>query len=431
MRKIFTRKRSSPSVHVHWGNFKFAVFYAFKQVIKGNRWALTLLILVMAFSFVNLVFVSALISGVMTTLDNQMINTQFGNIVIGPTTDKYFIEKGNALLNKIDMVDGVAGVAVHLNYSAFFEYKWKEKESVNDKGKSGTWPVIGVDPVQEARVTSIHECIINGRYLKDNDRDKIVLGVEIAGGKVSQSSEFLTLGGVNIGDKVRLTYPNGVQREYEVAGIFYAREMMRTDHMAYVTRKEMASVLDSRIYSDRASEILVKVEPGVDEAALIDKLKNMGVIAVIKPWTEYGSAAQSVVSTFEIIGSLIGSFGLFVSAAVMFIIIYINVLNRKRQIGIMRAIGIPQSAIVVAYILQAVFFVVTGIFIGWLIMNFVIEPYFAYFPIDMPMGFLSLTIKFTTSIVSAVALLVAGVLAGLIPSVTVMRDNIIHIIWGN
>lgn len=40
------------------GNFKLALFLAFKSMYKGNRWALALIIVVMAFSFVNLIFTS-------------------------------------------------------------------------------------------------------------------------------------------------------------------------------------------------------------------------------------------------------------------------------------------------------------------------------------------------------------------------------------
>ena len=72
-------------------------------------------------------------------------------------------------------------------------------------------------------MTTIHENIIQGSYLDSNDRDEIVLGVEIAGGDRAQTAEFLTLQEVKVGDKVRLSYPNGVQHEYLVKGIFSPR----------------------------------------------------------------------------------------------------------------------------------------------------------------------------------------------------------------
>ncbi len=416
--------------HVVLGNFKLALFLAFKSIIKGNRWALVLLILVMAFSFVNLIFVSALISGIMTTMDNQMISYVYSNVVIGPREDKYYIEKSSRLEEKLRQIPGVASVTSRLDYSAFIEYQWKQKVSQKDKGKSGTWEVVGVDPEQEMQVTTLHNQLINGKYLDEYDRDQIILGMEIAGGLKARTADFLTLGGASVGDKVRLTYPNGVQREYTVKGIVYAREMQRADRMAIVTREELLSVLGRDIYLDRASQILVRAQDGADEAALIADIKATGIREQVNSWRDYGGGQSSVVSTFDVIGSLIGSVGLIVSATVMFIVIYINVLNKKRQIGILRAIGIPEIAIIGSYIFQAFFFAVAGTIVGWALVNFVLQPYFQFYPLDLPIGLVSLHVRTMALVGSALGLGTAGVLAGLIPSWTIMRQSIISVIWG-
>jgi len=229
---------------------------------------------------------------------------------------------------------------------------------------------------------------------------------------------------------VRITYPNGIQREYTVKGIFRAREMQRADRQAFVTRKEMASILGRETYSDRASEILVKSREGVEEDKLILDIGALGIDAEIRGWQEYGGAARSMVSTFEIVGSLIGGVGLIVASAVMFILIYIGVINKKRQIGILRAIGIPHNAIVASYFIQALFYVGIGTILGFIIIRFVLQPYFLFNPIEMPIGFVSLTVNPVTIISSAAGLLLAAILAGLIPPWTIMRESIIKIIWG-
>jgi putative ABC transport system permease protein len=426
----YQSKKKKLSSDKLWGNFKLSLFLAFKSIFRGNRWALALIIIVMSFSFVNLVFVSSIINGVMVTMDNQLVDTVFSNVVIGPEEEDYYIEKERLLETRINQISDVVGVAPHLNSTAFVEYRWKEKVSQDDKGKSGDWQVIGIDPSKEVDVTTIHNHIVAGSYLDDNDRDQIVIGIEIAGGDRATSSDFLTLGGVQVGDKVRLTYANGVQREYTVKGIFQAQEMMRADHLAFVTRKEMASVLDRKTFSDRASEILVKARPGVKEEMLIREMREVGISGEIRSWQEYGATMRSTVSTFEIVGGLIGGVGLLVAAAVMFIVIYINVINKKRQIGILRAIGIPQKAIVVSYLYQALFYVVVGIALGWLLVKFVLQPYFMFHPLDTPFGMVSLIIENATMGTSILGLFVAGTMAGLIPAWTIMRESIIKIIWG-
>jgi len=253
-----------------------------------------LIIMVMSLSFANLILTPSILSGVANTLNKQQVNTLFANVVIDPEEDEYYLDHIEQIENKIKQIPGVIGVSAHLNSAAFIEYQWREKESISDRGKGGTWSVIGVDPLQEVNVTTIQEHIIQGSYLEADDRDAIILGIEVAGGDSAQSSSFLTLEGVQVGDKVRLTYSNGVQREYRVKGIFHAQET-QADRLVFVTRKELTSVLGRTIFADRASQILVKTEQTGDERWFIEELKTLGINGEIRSWREYGGAAGGIV----------------------------------------------------------------------------------------------------------------------------------------
>ena len=411
------------------GNLKVALFLAYKSIIKGNRWALALVILVMSLSFANLILTPSILAGVTNTIDKQQVNTLFANVVIDPEEDEYYLERVNQTKKKIEQIPGVVGVSSHLGSEAFIEYQWQKKESVSDKGKSGTWSVIGIDPDQEINVTTIHEHIIQGSYLGTDDRDAIVLGIEVAGGDSAQSSAFLTLEGVQVGEEVRLTYPNGIQREYRVKGIFHAREM-QADRLAFVTRKEMTSVLGRAVFTDRASQILVKTEQAGGESLFIEEFEAIGINGEIRSWQEYGGMG-GIVSSFDVITSLINAIGLIVAAIVMFIVIYINVLNRRRQIGILRAIGIKRNIVITSYLAQALFYAILGIAFGGLIMHFVIEPYFINYPLDLPLGFVSLSIEPLSIQKAAWGLILAAIFSGIIPVLSIIRQSIIKSIWGN
>ncbi len=412
------------------GNLRTALFLARKSIIKGNKWALVFVILVMALSFINLNFVPAVLTGVSDTMEKQRVETLLANVVIDPGEDKYYIDHASQVVEKIGQVPGVVGVSAHLNTSAFIEYKWKEKDSPSDKGKSGTWSVIGIDPTQEANVTTIHEHMTEGSYLDKNDRDEIVLGIEITGGPDAQTAPHLTLGGVEIGDKVRLTYPNGVQREYQVKGIFRVREMLRADRLAFVTQKEMASVLGRSVFGEMASQILVRIEPAGNEKWFIEEFKAIGIKGQIRSSGEYGSAMGNVASSFGLIASLISSISLAVAAIVIFIVIYISVLNKRRETGILRAIGIKGEIIIYSYLIQALFYAVVGVVLGWLVMNFLVQPYFVKHPIDIPLGLVSLTVESATVRSSILSLLTAAILAGFVPVLIITRQNIIETIRG-
>jgi putative ABC transport system permease protein len=76
----------------------------------------------------------------------------------------------------------------------------------------------------------------------------------------------------------------------------------------------------------------------------------------------------------------------------MFIVIYINVGHRKRQIGILRAIGVNRNVVLTSYLIQALLYAALGIIFGGIILGYIIKPYFDGHPIDLPIGLVSLTI---------------------------------------
>jgi len=411
------------------GNLKVALFLAYKSIIKGNRWALVLIILVMSLSFANLILTPSILSGVTNTLNKQQVNALFANVVIDPEEDKYYLNHVEQTEKMIEQIPGVVGVSARLNSAAFIEYQWREKESISDRGKGGTWSVIGIDPEKEVKVTTIQAHIIEGSYLEAGDRDAIILGIEVAGSDGAQTSSFLTLGKVQVGDKVRLTYSNNVQREYRVKGIFYVREP-QADRLVFVSRKELTSVLGRTVFADRASQILVKTEQMGDERWFIEELEALGINGEIRSWQEYGGMG-GIISSFNVIASLINGIGLIVAAIVMFIVIYINVLNRKRQIGILRAIGIKTNIVIISYLIQALFYAVLGIIFGEIIMHFAIEPYFTNYPLDLPLGLVSLGIEPSAILKAVLGLILAAIFAGLIPVLSIIRQSIIKSIWGN
>ncbi len=412
------------------GNLKLALFLAYKSIIRGSRWTLVLIILVMSLSFANLVLTPSLLSGVTDAINQQQINTLFGNIVIDPPSDEYYLDNASWIEDRVTQIPGVAAVSSHLNSQAFFEYNWQRKTADQKKGQSGEWRVIGVDPQKETNVTTIHNSLIAGSYLDPEDRDQIVLGVEISGGPEANNQPFLTLEGVKVGDKVRLTYPGNIQRQYTVKGIFKARQE-EANRTAYVTIKEMRSVLSPATGADRASQILVRIQDNDDEDQVLSDIKALGINGQARHWTDYGGSVGGIISSFNIIASLIGGIALVVAGVVMFIVIYINVSNRKRQIGILRAIGINRDVVMTSYIVQALLYASLGIIFGGIILGYIIKPYFDSHPIELPVGLVSITIDMATIRNGIIGLLAAALLAGTIPVLNITRESIIKAIWGN
>jgi len=410
------------------GNLKLAFFLAYKAILKGSRWTLALIILVMSLSFANLILTPSIMSGVTQAINKEQINTLFGHIIIDPPEGSLFLNDTGQILQKISGEAAIAGVAPHINSTAMFEYI-PGNTSLKEE-KTGNWNVIGIDPEKETRVTTIAQSMISGSYLEPGDTDKIVLGVEIAGGEQAESKDFLTLGGVKIGDSITLVFPTGTERQYKVKGIFKARGG-NANNLAFVNRPELASALNLPSDQDATSQILIRLHNSSQEQQVISKLGTLLTGPQVRSWSDYGGGIGNIVSSFGVVASLIGGIGLLVAGVVMFIVIYINVANRRRQIGILRAIGINRKVVMGSYLLQALLYGISGIIIGGLIFGYIIKPIFDSHPIDLPIGLVSLAIEPGNIRNAVIGLIFASVLAGIFPVLNITRHSIIRAIWGN
>ncbi len=395
---------------------KLAVFLAQKSIIKGNKGTLILTIFIMSLVFVNSVFVSSLFLGLTGTINDQIINTLCGTVVIEPAKDEKYIDEVTSLKQKIASVPGVRGVSAQYVTGAAITYK----------DKSGTWSIRSINPDDEVTVTTTHDHMLDGEYLSKLDEKEILIGKEIAGG-YGGDEEYRSLGGVKVGDSVDVMFDNGVKRIYRVKGIFGV-SFQESDNTAYISQKEMASVLG---LEDKASQILIKTEDIGNEDRYIKKLLELGIKEKIRPWQYYASIVTNITESFDIIAMLISGIGLFVAGVTIFIIIYMNTISKRRQIGISRAIGIKESVIINSYFFQAMFIVICGIIIGSLIIFYIVAPWFVAYPLDFPMGPVSLLIVPERVFINAISLVVAALTAGLIPSMMAVRETIIESMWGD
>lgn len=395
---------------------KLALFLAQKSIIKGNKGTLGLTIFIMSLVFVNSVFVSSLFLGLTNTINDQIINTVYGTVVIEPKKDEKFIDDVYSLKQKISRVPGVKGVSAQYIMGSVMSYK----------DKSGAWSVYSINPDDEVTVTTTHNFILDGEYLSKLDENDILLGKEIAGG-YGGDDESRSLGGVKTGDSIDVLFNNGVKRTYRVKGIFGVN-FQRSDNIAYISQKEMTSVTGME---DKASQILIRTEDVGNEGQFIKQFLELGINEKIKPWQDYASMVKEITQSFDIISMLISGIGLFVAGVTIFIIIYMNTISKRRQIGISRAVGIKESVIINSYFIQALFIVMSGIIMGLLIVFYIVAPWFIAHPLDFPMGPVSLLILPQNVFINAISLIIAALAAGLIPSVMAVRETIIESMWGD
>ncbi|HDH02227.1 MAG TPA: hypothetical protein ENH17_03745, partial [Nitrospirae bacterium] len=152
---------------------KVSFFLALKNLLSRKRlFAMT--VLIVALSFVSVTFTSAMIAGVSETMNNQLINKMYGNIIIEPREGEVYINDVDVLLEKIRSVPGVKGAAPRYYLGGNF-FK-------NKKPYPAAFGFMAIDPVEEKKVTDVYMDVSRGEYLTEKSRGELMLGSHIAGG---------------------------------------------------------------------------------------------------------------------------------------------------------------------------------------------------------------------------------------------------------
>jgi putative ABC transport system permease protein len=396
-------------------NLRISFFLASKSIKRGNIGTTILTIITMSLIFVNLIFLPSIISGIGEALNQQFIDGSYANLVIEPKEDDLYIDNVDSIQKKLNRLDGMVGTSPRYVAGATFTHR--------KKIAGGT--IRSINPVDEEVVTQFHARMIEGEYLSKADTDEIIMGVELAG-KEGIVEEQPSLDGVKIGDKISVTFNNGAIKEYRLKGIFEI-SVMGPDRFAFITEKEMESVLG---LDNQASEILVKISQRGAEEEFRKKFKELGISEDIKTWEEKTAGMMGkLVSSFSLIKLISTVISLIMAIVVIFIVIYINTVHKRRQMGILKAIGIDQRAIVHSYVMQASFFCFCGIALGSFLLYFLMS-YLTANPLDFAIGNVKPLIEQGFVIQSIVSLIIVSLIAGFIPSWKIARENILKAIWG-
>jgi len=396
-------------------NMDVSFFLAYRSIRRGNKGTLFLTVMLMSLIFVNLIFLPSIINGIGETINQNMIDYSYANILIEPKENNLYIDNADNVQKKLNKQNGVAGVAPHYITGATFSYK--------DKFISGV--LYSIDPDDEETVTQVYAKLIDGEYLSKADTDEILIGIDSAGIEGVESEER-NLGGVKVGDKIDVSYSNGVIKEYRVKGIFKTKAFT-VDGAAFITEKEMESVLG---LDNKASEILVKITQRGSEEQFRTKFVELGISEDIKTWEEKSAGfVEEILGSFFLITLISTVISLVIAVVIIFIVTYINTVNKRRQIGILKAIGIDQGVIINSYVIQALFYCISGIFIGSVLL-YVLTSYLFINPIKFPMGYIWPLVDLQLLIQSIASLIVVSLIAGYIPSWRTAKEDILKTIWG-
>ena len=388
---------------------RVSLFLAWRAIRRGGKVGTLLNILIIAMVFTNMILLSAIMTGAVNLFHEQTVDYVTSDIIIKPAEDERTIFLTSDLLDKVNRVPGVSRASARYALGA----------TLNHKGQSVSIPITAFNPRDEVEVTKIHQEIIEGDFLSPGD-DGILLGFFVAGYEDQSMDFFESLGGVRVGDSVEVMYANGYQKEYRVKGLFSTKSY-QADYMAFVSWEEMDTVLGRE--NTESTQILIRVISGEEPAVVKTRLLEFGVQERVETWEEaITKVVADSLETFAIINRISVAVSLIIAIVVIGIVFTIKTINQQRQIGVLKAIGIDQNAIIGSYVAQVLFIWIFGTILGMILLNLIMI-YFTAHPLEFPDGDVVPAFELITMLENAGMLAVASAIAGYVPAWRIVREN--------
>jgi putative ABC transport system permease protein len=130
-----------------------------------------------------------------------------------------------------------------------------------------------------------------------------------------------------------------------------------------------------------------------------------------------------VLQSFAIINLVSLIVSIVITTVVLFIVITIKTINSRKQIGILKAIGVQKEVIMHSYGLQVIILALFGIIIGITITS-LLAMYMSIYPIVTPEWSATLYLTPLDMLVNSLILFGAAVVAGYVPAWRVALEDI-------
>ncbi len=395
-------------------DLKVMFFLAYKNLTK-SKITFMVIVAVMAMSFLSITFFASIIDGLGYEFEEGMIRGQTGHLMIEPQEDELYISDSGDLVKDIRRIPGVVGVARRLDASAVARYETIEIGN----------PVLFIEPENEKDVSDYWNSIIVGEYLSKKDTDELLIGANLVKSYAAEGDTQKRFD-VDVGDKITLSFSNGFVKEYRIKGIYKTGSRF-VDDKIIISFDQYQLIFNST--EDIASNILIALPQRGLEESYTDRIIDLGVSEQINKWQTKMGAVNQFVGSLQITNQITGTIGLLTAFATIYIIIFINVTNKRKQIGILKAVGIKKQIILGSYVLQSLAYGITGVIIGNMVMKLLLL-LLSIHPLSMPIGQVVPILTTERLMTTSATLILASIVAGFFPSRKAADENILDAIFG-
>jgi putative ABC transport system permease protein len=213
----------------------------------------------------------------------------------------------------------------------------------------------GVEPSKEIRLSSMFIKIDEGRSLTGEDQDpyQIVIGSELARNLGAKANQNVTL--------MATTEDGAINAlDVRIAGIYSTGIPEQDKHAVMVP----LNIAKSLLRTQKVSKIIVALDKTEYTDAVISQLKKDLSNVDIRSWIALAFYYQRVVILYRNVFCIMGAIILLVVLLSSINSMLMNIMERVREVGTMRSMGIPRYEITKVFLLEGTFVGLLGTVAG-------------------------------------------------------------------
>lgn len=358
---------------------------AWRNIIR-NKYRSLVTIMAVAFGLAALIFLRAFVEGA----DSQMVEN-YTNLVSGHLEiHKKDFQKKMGLELSMPGREEIIDIVKQQQSIISFSKRIKEYALVSSAEHSSGVLLLGIDPLQEPKVTYLDKRIRKGRYLSVDRDDEIVLGKDLA--------EILNVG---LGEKVVIMAQGAdgslASGAFRLCGILDTGAEDIDKGMALITLKAAQELL---VLEDKISEVAIRTKSVFKADEVLKELSNKidvdkfevltwkQISPMTAQWLEFDRAFINAILLIVLL----------VVASGIFNTILMSVLDRIREFGIMLALGTKRRQVVLMIGFESAILGFIGILLGG-ILGSSVSFYFSHKGIDLSKFATALESYYTGSVI--------------------------------
>jgi lipoprotein-releasing system permease protein len=306
-----------------------------------------------------IIFLSALITGLQASIIGRTLGTQ-AHVVVRPPEDVArpvlgrdgtgiaatiekraqrlrSIDQWERLLPAIEATPGVVAVSPMVSGPAF-AVRGTANKSV---------ALMGVDPDRYERIVNIRDYMIQGHYrITGTDG---VIGIELAKDL-----------GITLGDKLRIVSAENRDDVITVVGIFDLGNKDLNRRWVFITLKLAQNLLD---LVGGVSNIDLTVERIFEAEAVARQIEGRTGM-LVESWMQTNAQLLAALSNQSMTNRLIRAFVILIVALGIASVLVVSVVQKSKEIGILRAMGTTRRSIMAVFLLQGALLGAAGALLG-------------------------------------------------------------------